>query len=36
MKYLKVFETDVDQQNYINGQFDRPNITVVRNKKTNN
>lgn len=33
MKYLKVFETDTDQQNYINGEFDRPNITVVRNKK---
>ena len=33
MKYLKVFETDTDQQNYINGEFDRPNITVVRHSK---
>lgn len=33
MKYLKVFETDADQQNYINGEFDRPNITIVRHKK---
>lgn len=33
MKYLKVFETDTDQQNYINGEFDRPNITIVRHKK---
>lgn len=33
MKYLKVFETDTDQQNYINGEFDRPNITIVRYKK---
>lgn len=33
MKYLKVFETEVEQQNYINGEFDRPNITIVRHKK---
>lgn len=33
MKYLKVFETDADQQNYINGEFDRPNITIVRHQK---
>jgi hypothetical protein len=33
MKYLKVFETDTDQQNYITGEFDRPNITIVRHKK---
>ena len=30
---VKVFETDTDQQNYINGEFDRPNITIVRHKK---
>lgn len=34
MKYLKVFETDTDQQSYLNGDMITPCISITRDNET--